>query len=278
MVAGNTGADVAVVCDDLHVRYPGMAAFAVQGVSTRVPAGSWLNLVGPNGCGKTSLLHAIAQVLPVDSGVVRVAGVDAPIGASSPRIGWAASRRRRQAARTVALMPQHPTIPAGLVVWDYVLLGRHPHSPVPGRADDEVVARCLAELGLGDYAQRPLGALSGGERQRVSLARALAQEPEVLLLDEPTSALDIGHAQETLELVDSIRTRRGLSVIAAMHDLTLTAQYGDRVLMMAAGAKIAEGTPQEVLSAERINEVYRARVRVELRQGRPVIIPERPGG
>lgn len=272
-----TAEKTAVECVDLHVRYPGVETFAVNGVSTRVPAGSWLNLVGPNGCGKTSLLHAIAQVLPVASGGVTVAGVDATIGAGGRRIGRAAGRRRRQAARTVALMPQHPTIPAGLPVWDYVLLGRHPHSPVPGRADDAVVARCLEELHLGDYARRPLAALSGGERQRVSLARALAQEPEVLLLDEPTSALDIGHAQETLELIDSIRARRGLSVIAAMHDLTLTAQYGDAVLMMAAGEKIAEGTPQEVLSAGRINEVYGARVRVELRHGRPAIIPERPG-
>lgn len=267
---------IAVECEQVVVRYPGVGRTAVTGISTRVVQGEWLNIVGPNGCGKTSLLHALAQVLPVEAGLITLAGIDVSRSSKISSLGLAAARRRRHLARTVALMPQHPTIPVGLDVHDYVLLGRHPHNRVPGRHDAEVVERCLDELNLASYSHRLVSSLSGGERQRASLARALAQEPEVLLLDEPTSALDIGHAQETLELIDAVRARRGLTVIAAMHDLTLTAQYGDRVMMMAAGEKIAEGTAADVLTAQRIHEVYRANVVVETDQGRPVVIPRRP--
>lgn len=267
---------IAVECEQVVVRYPGVGRTAVSGVSTRVVQGEWLNVIGPNGCGKTSLLHALAQVLPVEAGLITLAGIDVSRSSKISSLGLAAARRRRHLARTVALMPQHPTIPAGLDVHDYVLLGRHPHNRVPGRHDAEVVECCLAELNLSSYSHRLVSSLSGGERQRASLARALAQEPEVLLLDEPTSALDIGHAQETLELIDAVRARRGLTVIAAMHDLTLTAQYGDRVMMMASGEKIAEGTAADVLTVRRIHEVYRANVAVETDEGRPVVIPRRP--
>lgn len=272
----STGKVTAVDCENVVVRYPGVSQTAVSGISTRVAQGEWLNIIGPNGCGKTSLLHALAQVLPVEAGLITLAGIDVSRSSRISSLGLAAARRRRHLARTVALMPQHPTIPSGLDVHDYVLLGRHPHNRVPGRHDAAVVQRCLGELNLSTYAHRLVSSLSGGERQRASLARALAQEPEVLLLDEPTSALDIGHAQETLELIDAVRARRGLTVIAAMHDLTLTSQYGDRVMMMADGEKVAEGTAAEVLTVRRIQEVYGANVIVETDEGRPVVIPRRP--
>lgn len=274
--SGVSGPGIAVDCRDVVVRYPGVNKTAVSGISTRVESRQWLNIIGPNGCGKTSLLHAMAQVLPVEAGTITLGGIEGNRSSTIRSLGLAAARRRRHLARTVALMPQTPTIPEGLAVHEYVLLGRHPHNRVPGRHDTEVVERCLAELNLSSYSSRMVGSLSGGERQRVSLARALAQEPEILLLDEPTSALDIGHAQETLELIDIVRSRRNLTVIAAMHDLTLTAQYGDCVLMMARGEKIAEGSATEVLTAERIHDVYGAQVIVQTNEGRPVVIPRRP--
>lgn len=275
-MTGDHHREIAVDCQEVVVRYPGSGRTAVSGITTCVNRGSWLNIIGPNGSGKTSLLHALAQVLPVESGSITLADIDITRVSPLSSLSLAAARRRRQLARTVALMPQHPMIPDGLNVHDYVLLGRHPHSRVPGKYDTEVVEQCLAELNLATYSTRQVGALSGGERQRVSLARALAQEPEILLLDEPTSALDIGHAQETLELIDAVRSRRALTVIAAMHDLTLTAQYGDGVLMMAEGKMVAEGTAAEVLTAERIKEVYGAQVAVQTHGGRPVVIPKRP--
>ncbi len=240
-----------------------------------VRSGEWLNIIGPNGCGKTTLLHALAQVLEVESGRITIAGHSRVHHSRLDRLTPGAARRRRLFARTVALMPQTPMIPAGLTVEDYVLLGRHPHSPIPGARDTRVVRGCLEELNLGGFANRMLSGLSGGERQRVTLARALAQEPSILLLDEPTSALDIGHAQDTLELIDAVRSARGLTVLAAMHDLTLAGQYGDRVLLMAGGSAVAEGTPARVLSAARINEVYGARVTVDLHEGYPVVVPMR---
>ncbi|ANE04363.1 ABC transporter ATP-binding protein [Corynebacterium crudilactis] len=267
-----------IECVDVSVRYLHAPQPAVNGLSFSVSQGEWLNLVGPNGCGKSTLLHALAQVLALDSGSLTIAEGRVEKHGLAASLGLKAARQRRYFARTVALMPQHPTIPAGLSVFDYVLLGRHPHSYAPGHADDEVVRRCLAELDLERFAQRELGALSGGERQRVSLARALAQEPRIVLLDEPTSALDIGHAQETLELIDAARRRRDLTVVAAMHDLTLTAQYGDRVLMMNNGEKVSEGSAAEVLTKERITTIYAAHVSVSTVDGRPVVIPTRPSG
>lgn len=265
-----------IECADLRVRHDGADRDAVAGVTFDVPAGGWLTLAGPNGCGKSTLLHTLAQVLRPTAGSVRLAGLDA--SGSGPRFGPAAARRRRELARAVALMPQLPVIPDGMVVREYVHLGRHPHLGSFAAHDYTVTDECLASLGLTGFADRPLTALSGGERQRVGLARALAQEPRVLLLDEPTSALDIGRAQDVLELVDGVRLERGLTVVAAMHDLTLAAQHGDRMALMDAGRIVASGTSAEILTAERISEIYGARVEVLDRPDGPVVAPIRADG
>ncbi|WP_051259942.1 ABC transporter ATP-binding protein [Corynebacterium sputi] len=258
----------------LHIRHQGASSDTVCDVSLKLPAGGWLTLVGPNGCGKSTLLHAIAGILPVRSGTVLAAGIAPPAwGAAALSLG--ARSRRKAYARTVALMAQTPVIPEGVTVSDYVELGRHPRTGVWGREDGDVVKQCLFDVGALHFGDRRLTELSGGERQRVTLARALAQEPEVLLLDEPTSALDIGRAQEVLELVDDLRSRRGLTVVAAMHDLTLGGQFGDQVAMMASGEIVSAGNPAEVLTADRIAEIYDATVDVEIRRGTPVITPVR---
>ena len=149
----------------------------------------------------------------------------------------------------VALVPQTPVVPPAMTVAEYVLLGRTPHLPVLAREH-------------GQFAGRELGSLSGGELQRAVIARALAQGAPILILDEPTSALDIGHQQQVLELVEELRQQEGLTVVAAMHDLTLAAQYGDRILLMDAGSIVAEGPAREVLTSDRIASLYGARVRV----------------
>lgn len=261
-----------VECADVRVRHHGAGSDAVAGVSLTLDSGEWLNLAGPNGCGKSTLLHALAQVIAPTAGSIRMAGLELRPG---PALGFAAMRRRRDIARTVALMPQLPVIPEGMSVREYVHLGRHPHLGAFAAHDYTVTDDCLADLQLTGYAQRPVTGLSGGERQRVTLARALAQQPRILLLDEPTSALDIGHAQEVLELVDEVRSRKGLTVIAAMHDLSLAAQFGDRMALMNAGRIVAQGAPEAILTAERLAEVYGARVDVLHRADGPVIIPVR---
>jgi iron complex transport system ATP-binding protein len=239
----------------------------VRDLDVEVVPGEWVGLVGPNGAGKTSLLHAVGGLLPFE-GRVRVAGVDP------------ATTGERQLARLVGLMPQRPVVPEGTSVRELVGLGRTPHVPrfgATGAHDDEVVERCIERLCLDHVAARPATALSGGELQRVVLARALAQQPRVLLLDEPTSALDIGHQQTVLDLVDSLRRAEGLTVLAAMHDLTLAAQYADRLVLLADGRVVADGPPATVLDPELLARVYGARVQVVPADSGPAVVPVRAG-
>jgi iron complex transport system ATP-binding protein len=150
-------------------------------------------------------------------------------------------------------------------VTDYVLLGRTPHLSYlagPGRADREAAARAADLLDVTRFSERRLDTLSGGERQRVVLARALAQKPKILLLDEPTSALDIGHQQNVLDLVDTLRRTTGLTVVTTLHDLTTAGQYAHELVLLNAGRVEASGVATAVLTEDRIAEVYAARVTV----------------
>ncbi len=233
----------------------------IDGVDLEVRSGDWLGLIGPNGAGKTTLLRAIVQAVPVTGGIA-LGGV--PLAAMS----------RRELARTVATVPQRPVLPSGMTVVEYVLLGRAPHIPYWGTestADLAAAADAMRALDLDTLGGRPLGQLSGGEQQRVLLARALAQDAPVLLLDEPIASLDVGHQQLVLELVESLRRSRGLTVISALHDLTLAAQFCDRLALLARGRLVAEGVGVEVLSEATIREHYGADVRV-LEDGDSVVV------
>jgi iron complex transport system ATP-binding protein len=238
----------------------------VEGVTETVASGEWLGLIGPNGAGKSTLLRAIAGLTPHD-GRIDVHGVDVH--------DWSEKDR----ARRVAYVPQEPLIPNDMTTEDYVGLGRWPYLGRFGSRsvhDDEVVDAALELLGLGEFRGRLLGELSGGERQRIVIARALAQEPDVLLLDESTAALDIGHQQQALELVAQLRRERHVTVLAAMHDLTLAGIYGDRLLMLDRGQVVATGPATDVLTQDRLAEVYKAAVRVHLDDnGDVVVVPHR---
>ena len=239
----------------------------LSGVGLEVRAGEWLGLIGPNGAGKTTLLAALAGLLPA-SGHLRVRGVD-------PR-----SVPRRVLAREVALVPQSPAVPDGLAVTDYVLLGRTPYIPtfgVESGADMDVVDGVLRRLDLRAFAERPVSHLSGGEFQRVVLARALAQQAPVLLLDEPTSSLDVGREQEVLELVDALRRSDGLTVVAAMHDLTVAGQFADHLALLHDGRLVESGRPTDVLTEATLSRYYDASVRiVDDGAGGVVVVPRRP--
>jgi iron complex transport system ATP-binding protein len=237
----------------------------VDGVSFAVEPGAWVSLLGPNGAGKTTLLRVLAGLRRF-RGSVRLAGQElAELG-------------RREAARTVALVPQAPVVPPAMSVADYVLLGRTPHMGVlarEGAGDRAAATEALLRLELRPLADRPLSSLSGGELQRAVIARALAQSAPVLLLDEPTTSLDVGHQQQVLELVDELRRADGLTVVAAMHDLTLAAQYGDRIVLVDRGRVLAEGDAGEVLTEQRIASLYGATVRVVYGDGAPAVVPVR---
>ena len=254
----------AIAIDGLRVTLGGRPV--VDGVSLGVPAGQWVGLIGPNGAGKTTLLRAIA-------GLVRYEGRVTLHGSDAAALG------RRERAQALAVVPQDPLTPPWMTVAEYVLLGRTPHLGALAReseGDREVAARSLARLDLAGYGDRPLGTLSGGERQRVVVARALAQEASIVLLDEPTAALDVGHQQQALELLDTLRGERELTLVAAMHDLTLAAQYAERMVLLDAGRVVADGPPAEVLTEEALARHYAANVRVVEVDDRLAVVPARP--
>ena len=179
----------------------------------------------------------------------------------------------------MAYVPQSPELPADMSVFDYTLLGRTPHIAYFAVESKTDLAHCtdlLDRLGLAALATRPLATLSGGERQRVVLARALAQEAPVLLMDEPTSALDLSHRMEALEIVDELRREWDLTVVSALHDLTLAGQFADRLLLMAGGTVAAFGTPAEVLDETVLGEAFHcAGADHPDRRRRAVIVPRR---
>lgn len=241
----------------------------LAGIDLEVADGTWTSVIGPNGSGKTTLLRAVAGLVPY-SGEVLIDG--SPAGAIP----------RRELAKLVAYVPQDPVVPPEMPVKDYVLLGRTPYIPylaTESTHDRVVAAHVLEEAGLEMFANRRLGSLSGGERQRAIVARALAQEAPVLLLDEPTTGMDIGYQQQILELVDSLRAGRGLTVLSAIHDLTLAGQFSDRLLLIDSGRSCGTGVPDEVLTEELILKHYGTPVRVVHEPGEGIaVITRRSGG
>jgi iron complex transport system ATP-binding protein len=249
--------------DSLSVR-PGPPQ-ALDGVSAEITPGEWVALIGPNGAGKSTLLRAVAGLVGY-SGSITLNGDEV------------SSLARRMIARQLAFVPQTPLLPPGMRVAEYVLLGRTPHIGAYGyesAADLEAARQALARLELGPFANRRLQTLSGGEQQRVVLCRALAQEAPLLLLDEPTSSLDIGRQQQALELLSSLREQEELTVLSAMHDITLAAQYADRLVVLSGGRLVAAGPPGEIANAELLAEHYGALVQVVGEGGSLAVIPVR---
>jgi len=236
----------------------------LERISFRVEGGEWVGLLGPNGAGKTTALRALAGLVD-HTGVIRLGGDEL------------SGLGRRALARRVTLVPQQPERPPGLTVAEYVLLGRTPYLSYFGSeraADRAAAARALARLELDRFATRSLGSLSGGELQRAVLARALAQEAKILLLDEPTTALDLGRQQQALELVASLR-EDGLTIVSAMHDLTLAGLYSDRLVLLDRGRVAAEGSATDVLSPDNIAGWYGASVKVVEDDGTIYVLPQR---
>ena len=249
---------------DVKVEYE--RSIAVQPFSDTVRPGEWLCLIGPNGAGKSSLLRSVAGLVKY-SGQILIDGVPLDL------------RSTRRRASLVAHVPQSPAIPDDMTAFEYVLLGRNPYVSYFGQessADRDLVRNVLDRLDVAAFADRRLGTLSGGERQRIVIARALAQEAPVLLLDEPTSALDIGHQQQALELVDRLRREHGLTVVSAMHDLTLAGLYADRLSLLHQGHVVASGSAAHVLRPDILSEFYGVSVSVHHEpDGTVVVVPRR---
>jgi iron complex transport system ATP-binding protein len=238
--------------------------FRLAGVSFEVAAGEILGVIGPNGSGKTTLVRLVSKVHAPERGEIRLAGT------SLTRLS------RRALARQVAVLPQELEPAFALTVEELVLMGRHPHAE--GRffetAGDLARAReAMALAGVRELADQPLDALSGGERQRATLARALAQEPRLLLLDEPTSHLDLRHQREVVGLLRRLNRERGLTALLVSHDLNLAGEVADRILLLSGGRVARIGPPAQVLDEAVLEAAYGCPVRVEKNpdSGRPVV-------
>ncbi len=255
-----------IVCDQVTIRYRAKAELAVSEISFELAKGEWLGIIGPNGAGKSTLLKGLAGVLSLE-GRIELDGVGAP----NPALR----------AQTVAYVPQNPALPVGLTTAEYVLLGRSAHLKwyqSESAGDRDRAGEVLSELNLTELAPRPVTELSGGEVQRAALARALAQDATILVLDEPTSALDLAHQIAVLELVDSLRLNHGLTVISAMHDLTLASRFAPQILLMDNGRQVAMGAAYDVLTAEVLSAHYNTPVSVtKTSDGDLVIVPLRTG-
>ncbi|WP_435601376.1 ABC transporter ATP-binding protein [Streptomyces sp. C10-9-1] len=243
-----------------HLTLSAGARRVVQDVSLAAAPGEVIGLVGPNGSGKSSLLRAVYRVLRPDEGRIRVDGDDP----------WEMSARTL--ARTLAAVVQDPGAAFDLTVRDVVAMGRTPHKRLldgDTAEDARLVASALSAVDAEDLADRGFDRLSGGERQRVLIARALAQEPALLVMDEPTNHLDVRHQLQVLGLV----RRLPATVLVALHDLNLAAYYCDRIHVLQAGRIVASGTPAEVLTPRLLEEVYGVvgEVRVHPRTGAPQV-------
>jgi iron complex transport system ATP-binding protein len=225
----------------------------LEHISLKAAPGEILGLIGPNGSGKSTLIRGITRVIDLFSGHILVGGRSLK------------DIRREELARLVATVPQSAALPGAFTAFEVVLMGRTPHLGFlryEGRKDLSIAWQAMEATQTEYLAERRVGELSGGERQRIVIARALAQQPKVILLDEPTTYLDINHQVETLDLVRKICLEQNLTVIVALHDLNLASQYCDRLVILDEGKIFAEGIPMEVLTSGNVKEVYGAEISI----------------
>jgi iron complex transport system ATP-binding protein len=249
-----------------QVRFGYGARAVLDGIDLAVGPGEIVGLIGPNGAGKSTLVRALAGIVRPGRGVVRLDG--------RPLADWT----RVERARRIALVPQDPRVEFPYTVLEVALMGRAPHLSalaLPRGRDLDIVRGVLERLEVADLEARRIDELSGGERQRVFLARALAQQPAVLLLDEPTTHLDLRH-QTGLHDVARQRCRQdGLGVLSVLHDLNLAAAYCDRLVLLAGGRVVCSGPPADVLDPVTLERAFGTRVWVGRHAitGAPVVLP-----
>jgi len=238
----------------------------IEGLDLAIAPGQITAIVGPNACGKSTLLRSMSRLLTPRAGHVVLDG------ASVHRMP------AKELARTLGLLPQSPIAPEGITVADLVGRGRHPHQGIFTRwtrADDEAVADALIATDTVSLADRSVDELSGGQRQRVWIAMALAQETDLLLLDEPTTFLDVSHQVEVLDLLTDLNRRRGTTVVMVLHDLNLAARYADHLIALSEGNIHSAGDPRDVLTPEMVAAVFGmpSQVIVDPTSDKPLMLP-----
>lgn len=259
-----------IAADGLVVRYPGLQAAALDGVSLRVEPGSLYAVLGPNGSGKSTLMRALLGVSPLDGGQVTFEG--------RPFDAWS----RRERACAVGAVAQSESIAFPLTTREMVAMGRYPYlAALAGEGPDDraAIAAALEACDVADLVERDVTTLSGGELQRVRIARALAQQPRALVLDEPTASLDIRHEMGILELLRA-SADSGMTVLLITHGLDRAAQFADRMLLLSKGRVAAEGAPGIVMREDVLRDVYGwpVSVHADPETGAPRVTPRRASG
>lgn len=237
----------------------------LKDVCIELAASEMLGIVGPNGAGKSTLIRCIDRILAPQKGTILLDGQDIK------------AMHQMELAKRVGYIPQTTSQVFPATVFDTVLMGRRPHIGWrSSEKDTEIVLAMLKMLNIQEFAMRDINELSGGQQQKVFIARALTQEPEVLLLDEPTSNLDIRCQLEVMDIIKNIVVEKRISAIMAIHDLNLASRYADRIVMMNSGKIFSAGNPVSALTAENIEHVYGVEVKVANHDGRPYIVPLKP--
>ncbi|MFZ2071577.1 MAG: ABC transporter ATP-binding protein [Halobacteriota archaeon] len=237
----------------------------LKDVSIELAESEMLSVVGPNGAGKSTLIRCIDRILKPQKGCILLDERDIK------------ELSRLELAKKMGYIPQTTSQVFPATVLDTVLMGRRPHVGWrSGETDMEKALEMLQLMNIEEFAMRDINELSGGQQQKVFIARALTQEPAVLLLDEPTSNLDIRHQLEVMDIIKKIVIEKGISAIMAIHDLNLASRYADRIVMMHSGTIFSAGSPVSTLTSENIEHVYGVEVKVNNHDGRPYIVPIRP--
>jgi iron complex transport system ATP-binding protein len=221
------------------IKYRYSSDWVLNGLDLAVQKGEIAGIIGPNGSGKTTVLKLLSKVLKQQAGSVRIMGRDI------------ASMKQKEIARILAVVPQGTSIAFPFTVREIVLMGRSPHLGIlqmEQESDMKIADNAMALTDTLEFADRSIDELSGGERQRVIIARALAQDPEVMLLDEPTSYLDINHQIEIFDLIKRLNGERNLTVVIVSHDLNMAAEYCDRLILLKNGIVYKDGSPKEVIT------------------------------
>lgn len=236
--------------------------YVLQGINLEFGQGEITALLGPNGSGKSTLIRLCCGMLVPDDGRVEIKGEKA-VNFSS-----------RELAKFLGYVPQNSNDTFGTTVYEYILLGRRPYIRWKvGQEDRQIVEEVIAELGIEKLAERSTRELSGGERQKVEIARALAQEPEILLLDEPTASLDINHQHEVLRKVQELKENEGLTIVVVLHDLNHACRFAERMALLHEGRIMSSGRPDRVITPENVRRAYGIEVDIINQKGLNYVIP-----
>ncbi len=237
-----------------NLSYAYGSQYVLQNLSFAVPQGEMFIVIGPNGAGKTTLIKLMVGIIKTQTGQIEI--LQAPIGNYS----------QKRLAQVSAYVPQGLPVGFPFTVEETVLLGRAPHQKVLGLAsqnDLEIAQQAMMFTEIGHLARRKLDQLSGGEQQRVLIARAICQQPQVILLDEPTASLDLSHQIRIMDLMEKLKTEKGVTVVMVSHDVNLAAMYGDQLLLLKAGKIVCMGSPPEVLNFKTLEETYNCKLLVD---------------